>query len=251
MTCAFEILTALRQLPILDLDQAIAWPALVLSPHPDDESLGCGGLIAEASARQREIHITWLTDGSRSHPNSKAWPTPRLRALREQEGRDAAAALGVPASRLTFLRLPDGSAPHQGPSFAAAATSITELAKLHKIRTILTTWQYDPHPDHVSANLLASAVCARIGACLFAFPIWGWTLPEDADIPAPLPTGFRLDISQRLPAKRAAIAAHRSQTSPLITDDPDGHYLEPALLARFYTPYETFIASPPATNPAR
>jgi LmbE family N-acetylglucosaminyl deacetylase len=243
VTRAAEILTSLRYLPLRDLDDAIAWPALVLSPHPDDESLGCGGLIAEACARGRELHIAWLTDGTRSHPNSKAWPRPRLRALREQEGRDAAAILGVPLSRLIFLGLADGEAPHQGPSFEAAASVITKLARNRHVRTILTTWEHDPHPDHVAANHLASAAAVSIGANLFSFPVWGWTLPDDRDLEAPAPAGFRLDITHRLAAKRTAIAAHRSQTSPLITDDPNAHYLEPSFLTRFYAPYEVFITA--------
>lgn len=243
MTCAAEILTSLRHLPVRDLDGAIAWPALVLSPHPDDESLGCGGLIAEACARGRELHIAWLTDGARSHPNSKAWPRPRLRELREQEGRDAALILGVPPSRLTFLGFPDGEAPHQGPSFDAAASVITTLAQNRHVHTILTTWEHDPHPDHVAANRLATIAAASIGANLFSFPVWGWTLPDDQYLEAPAPAGFRLDITHRLAAKRTAIAAHRSQTSPLITDDPNAHHLEPTFLTRFYAPFEVFIAS--------
>src|SRR5437762_25173 len=75
-------------------------PLLVLAPHPDDESLGCGGLIAEACGRGQDVHVVILTDGTGSHPNSRAWPRHRLKALREAEAREAVAALGLPPERL-------------------------------------------------------------------------------------------------------------------------------------------------------
>ena len=87
---------ALRSLPVADYDAMTgAEPVLVLAPHADDESCGCGGLIAEACARGREIAVTVLTDGTGSHPHSRAYPAPRLRALREAEAREAVAALGL------------------------------------------------------------------------------------------------------------------------------------------------------------
>jgi len=58
------------------------------------------------------------------------------------------------------------------------------------------------------------------------------------------PPGFRprrLDIAGVLNAKLRAIACHRSQTSDLISDDPDGFRLEPAMLRRFERPWETYL----------
>ena len=84
---------------------------------------------------------------------------------------------------------------------------------------------------------------------LCAYPIWGWTLPPDQVLPDDLPQGFRLAVERHLPAKRRAIAAHRSQISRMIDDDPDSFMLSAADLARFDQPYETFIRvadEPPA-----
>jgi hypothetical protein len=55
--------------------------------------------------------------------------------------------------------------------------------------------------------------------------------------------GWRLDIEAALPAKRAAIAAHRSQHGGLIDDDPGGFSLPPDLLHIFERPYEVFLAA--------
>ena len=45
-------------------------PLVVLAPHPDDETLGCGALIFDAASRGADCHIICVTDGSRSHPRA-------------------------------------------------------------------------------------------------------------------------------------------------------------------------------------
>ena len=45
-----------------------ARPFVVLSPHPDDESLGMGGLIALARRNHQDVSIVAVTDGAGSHP---------------------------------------------------------------------------------------------------------------------------------------------------------------------------------------
>ena len=73
------------------------------------------------------------------------------------------------------------------------------------------------------------------------YPVWGWLLPADHVLPITTIDGMRLDIGAVLPRKRTAIAAHRSQTTDLITDDPQGFRLPDGLLATFDQPFETFV----------
>ena len=82
-------------------------PFVVIAPHPDDESLACGGLIAEACRQGFRVRIIVVSDGAGSHPNSKAYPPDRLRSLREEEARRAGAELGVAPEEMLFLGLPD------------------------------------------------------------------------------------------------------------------------------------------------
>ena len=99
-----DVLRALERLPWRDRDEIVgAAPLLVLAPHPDDESLGCGGLIAESCARGRDVHVAILTDGTGSHPSSPSYPAPRLRALRQREALAAVEALGLGALLLWIL----------------------------------------------------------------------------------------------------------------------------------------------------
>jgi LmbE family N-acetylglucosaminyl deacetylase len=239
---AADCLAAMQALPFRDLDDILApGPVLVLAPHPDDESLGCGGLIAECCGRARPVHVAVLTDGTGSHPDSKMWPPARLKALREQEAQSAVAALGLSPDRISFLGLPDTRAPTTGAAFTAASARIAELAGMIGAQTICATWQHDPHCDHEAAASLAAAASRITGLRHLAYPVWGWTLPDDHLLPEQTIAGARLDIGRHLPAKRQAIAAHTSQTSALITDSPYGFRLSASFLSLFDRPWEAFI----------
>ncbi len=242
MSRAADILAHIAALPFAPLDRALPpGPVLVIAPHQDDESLGCGGLIARAGDEGRTVHVAFLTDGTGSHPNSRAYPAPRLRALREAEALEACAALGVPEARVRFLGVRDTQAPHEGPDFDRAADAVADLARACGAATILVTWQHDPHGDHGSASKLARVAAARVGARLLSYPVWGWTLQDESWLPDTLPAGFRLDITAQVDRKQRAIAAHRSQTTALIDDDPDGFRLDAAMLAHFARPFEVFL----------
>ena len=90
---------------------------LVLAPHPDDESLGCGGLIAACCAAGRPPVVAVLTDGSGSHPGSRAYPPASLAAIRKAEVTAAVGHLGMPVERLVFLGARDTKAPRNGAAF--------------------------------------------------------------------------------------------------------------------------------------
>jgi LmbE family N-acetylglucosaminyl deacetylase len=233
----------MRALPVAALDAVAPGTALVLAPHADDESLGCGGLIAMLSACGRPPLIVGVTDGAGSHPSSPSHPPARLRALRQDELRAAASILGVAGERVHFLDLPDTRAPLAGAEFDAAVARVSALVRAHAVGTLLASWEQDPHCDHEATARLAAAIAAATGARLLFYPVWGWLLPADHMLPIAAIDGMRLDIGAMLPRKRAAIAAHRSQYGDLITDDPHGFRLPPALLAAFEQPYETFLTA--------
>lgn len=245
MIRAEDVLRALERLPWRDRDEIVgAAPLLVLAPHPDDESLGCGGLIAESCARGRDVHVAILTDGTGSHPSSPSYPAPRLRALRQREALAAVEALGLDATRVSFMELKDTQAPRSGPAFSRAVERLIALARRTGAGAICATWRHDPHCDHEAAHLIAEAAAAATGARLVSYPVWGWTLPGNHELPEEVLSGARLDIAAHLPAKRRAVAAHASQHSGLIDDDPRGFRLPPALLSVFDRPFEVFLTGP-------
>ncbi len=242
MMRAEEAFKQMRLLPLKEFNTVFGHePILVLAPHPDDESLGCGGLIAEACRQGKPPLIAILTDGSKSHPNSRVFPAERLRALREDETKAAMRHLGLPPERVVFLRYPDTGAPCKGDGLDEAAALVAGLIIQWGCRTVAASWRQDPHCDHEAAAMIAEAACRLTGAKLLAYPVWGWTIPVRTLIDVAPINGFRLDIAAHLPAKRAAIESHRSQYAGIITDDPEGFQMPSAFIDIFTAPTETFI----------
>jgi len=240
---ADAFLAAAERLPVADLDALTGGKGVVVvAPHPDDESLGCGGLMAEARVRGREVRIVIVSDGCGSHTHSALYPPAKLRDLRETETVDAAGILSVPREAVTFLRLPDAGVPSAGPVAEEAAARIAAIAHDADAGAVCVTWGHDPHCDHQAAAAIVRLARPHLGQIrIFAYPVWGWTLPEGTEV-GPGPAGLRLDVGAHRATKAAAIGAHRSQTTDLISDDPTGFRLEPAMVERFIGPYEIFVA---------
>ncbi len=243
MIRAGDYLRRAQELPEIRLAELTRGRGLVvIAPHPDDESLGCGGLIAAACGHGLPVRLILLSDGIGSHPNSKLYPPAGLKALRERELLESAAILGLPATTVTCLGLPDRSVPTSGPEFDAAVQDVRRVIKECDASSLFVTWRHDPHCDHQAAFAIArTAVAGLADMRLYAYPIWGWKLAADRLLDETEPKGGRLDIRPYLDRKRRAIAAHRSQTTDLISDDPSGFRLNPAMVARFHGPSELFL----------
>ena len=246
---AAEFLHEAEQLPLAGLDGVLPdhGSVLVVSPHPDDESLGCGGLLALLAEAGRPGRVLIVSNGAASHPNSRTHPPARLAALRRDEAIAALRNLGMEPDRLVMLGLPDGAVPHDGPGFDAAVTAMANLCRRDGVEAIAVSWEHDPHPDHLASWHMARAAAREAGVRLLAYPIWGWRhlYPQIGPLP-PLevdgpPRGQRLDIAAVLPRKQAAVAAHVSQTTRLIGDDPHGFMLSPEVLALFERPWEILL----------
>ena len=89
---------------------------LVVSPHPDDESLCCAGLIHTARNIGARVAIVWITNGDgfkwdamvverKLRPRAGAYL--ELARQREGEARAAGAVLGIAPDSLMFLGYPD------------------------------------------------------------------------------------------------------------------------------------------------
>ena len=167
---------------------------LVVAPHPDDESVGCGGAVARHTRAGDRIDVVFLTSGEAGGHGKEPAHT---RDLREQEARDAAAILGV--SDLHFWRQPDGD-------LAPTAFLLARLRELLAATVpdiVYAPWEHDGHHDHrAAAQLVIEA--ARHG--FRPAEMWGyeiWTPIDRID--------HVVDISEVIETKIDAIRAHRSQ----------------------------------------
>lgn len=217
---------------------------LIIAPHADDESLGCGGVISLLRKYGQTVYIVLLSDGTLSHPNSKEYPAESLKALREKELLDAAMILGVPEENIIFCRYKDRHVPSvHDEGFRDSVEKISRIFEILEPQSVFVPWRRDPHPDHQAAFQLINA-CGTGNAKIYEYPIWMEELGQTEDLPTDEESiPFRLNISSVLDKKQEAIAQHRSQITDLITDDPAGFRLSAEMLSHFNVPYETFFIS--------
>lgn len=184
---------------------------LVLAPHADDETIGAGALIAGAARRGALAGVVFVTDGAGSHRHQNDRSRRRLVALRRGEATIALRRLAPNAPPPLFLDWPDASPPAPGdPAFERAVRSLGALCRRARVDAVATTALHEPHCDHEAVCRLAYALKQRAVTPLdvFEYVVWADRPPgpsHRAVRTAATPTGPR----------RLALAAHRSQTTPL------------------------------------
>jgi LmbE family N-acetylglucosaminyl deacetylase len=235
---AGDVHVAMEGFPDADIDTLLGGERpLILAPHADDESLGCGGLIAACCQRGQPPVVVILTDGAASHPGSKQYPPARLRKLRAEEAGQAVTTLGLASEDLVFFDYPDTALP----TSRAVSGRVATLARDKGCTVILAPWFHDPHCDHEAAAIVARDAAKPARCRLLSYPVWGWLLPPDHPLPLKQVAGYKLPIAAHLEAKQRAVAAHASQYSSLIDDSPNGFRLPRELLSVFERPYEVFL----------
>lgn len=212
---------------------------IVLAPHPDDETLGCGLAIAALADAGVPVQVVLVTDGSRSHPRSMQCPPQRMARLRRAELRRALRRLTPHAPAPVLLGYPDTGAPDDPETRRAACERIAPLINA-QTGAIWASWAGDPHCDHASTARLAADLHARHPhLARWSYPIWG---RFDPALPAPPSRDMALLHAPGLvERKRRALAAHASQMTPLISDDPTGFVMRPDHQRHFLEHPEIFI----------
>ncbi|MCG5053265.1 MAG: PIG-L family deacetylase [Myxococcales bacterium] len=161
-----------RRLVPFDLHE-LAQTTLVVAPHPDDETLGCGGTIALKRRHGARVVVVVLTDGARSH--TRTTPAAEMKRRRGHECEDATSTLGVPARDVIQLDFPDGALwSHRAEASRRLGAVIADLAPTQ----IFLPHADEPPVDHRAAHdvglaALTSAQLARSPA-VFAYPVWLW-----------------------------------------------------------------------------
>lgn len=214
---------------------------VVVSAHPDDETLGAAGLIAHLHGRGAAIEVVVASDGEASHPLSRTTTATALGRRRRTEMVAATAHL-APRATIRWLGRPDGAlAAHEDD----LADAIGRLVGTTATGTLVAApWRADGHPDHQAVARAVARATAGSDAVVVEFPIWAWlwATPDDPRL--------RPDRVLVLPLagpewhrKQRAMAEHRSQIASLGDDPGDRPVLTPAFLEHFRRRYETFLPS--------
>jgi LmbE family N-acetylglucosaminyl deacetylase len=236
--------------------------AMVFSPHPDDETLGCGGTIIRKLEQGATLHIVYLTDGAQSHVPLMA--SEKVREMRHLEALDACGELGVSETHVHFIDLPDGQLAEHGQE---ATVKVRELLDAFRPEEIFVTHREEAPADHKAANSIVRQAAELSGSAtiVWEYPIWRWNswpwlgLGEGAwrhpwaitkavwkGLPSlSLLTGCNsaVDINKVLDRKRAALEMHQSQMVrvngdrrwDVLSDYSDGRFLE-----MMFQPHEVF-----------
>jgi len=160
----------------------------VLAPHPDDESLGCGGAIALASAAGAAVTVVFATDGDNLLVADEG---ANLAARRRNQAKAACLALGAQPA---FLGFRDGALSGDVDGLAAALS--TKLAEIRP-DLVLLPWFGDRNDDHRALNDAFAKTAIAPDTTVWGFEVW-----------TPLPANRLTDITGTIDVKRRAIAAH-------------------------------------------
>lgn len=217
---------------------------VVVSAHPDDEALMCGGLIAAASARGLAVDVLIASDGEMSHPRSPTHRPERVAGMRRAEAERAIRIL-APAAHIRFLGLGDGRLEDRRRELTHEAVDAIGVSGADSL--LVSTWRGDGHPDHRAVAEAASVAAWRTDATHLEAPIWLWHWGSTSDLAALERSGelrsVELDASE-LGAKRAAIAEYASQLEPLGPEPGNERLLGKRVLAHFDRGIELFRHGP-------
>jgi LmbE family N-acetylglucosaminyl deacetylase len=177
----------------------------VISPHPDDESIGCGGAIREHLRRGARVRVVFLTSGEQGGHGRSPKETIRIR---ESEAKAAANVLGVDG--IEFWHEPDG---------ALRATSglvarLGDTLRQWRPQLIYVPHEREMHPDHRAAcrlvrRALRDALPGNHAPTVMEFEVW--TPLQRID--------HIVDVSRHIKVKMAAIRAYRSQCAVMRFDE--------------------------------
>lgn len=207
--------------------------AMVFSPHQDDETLGCGGMIALKRQLGIPVKVVFMTDGrlgiARLNPEE-------IINIRKREAVAALANLGVASEEIQFLDLIDGDLATLLPDrLECIIARLVQLLQEFMPEEVYVPHRKDFHADHEATYKLVRRAIAQSGMKveLLQYPIWiFWQNPLSLKIKLQDIAGaYRLSINSVQAQKHQAIETYQSQIPGLSR----------GFLRRFFSPYEIFF----------
>ena len=202
-------------------------PLLIVSPHPDDEILGAGGLIRMWSERGHRVIVLSVTDGEAAYPEWRG-----LDRIRRGELDQALATLCSRPVRTVRLAIPDGGVRMNMTVLMGALRKLCESSS-----TLVAPFEADGHPDREAVAAACLAVADDLRRPIVRYPIWAWHHAQPANFVGGRWGRFALDAKTHA-AKCAAMQCFASQLNPGDSRVP----IVPAhVLEYFKRDYEAFL----------
>lgn len=157
---------------------------LIISPHPDDEILGCGGIIAAQNKRGKSVSIIFMTKGENVNENIVK---EIIVEERNKLTRKALSSVGHNIEKCYFLDYPDGGVSYNHPE----TNKLNLLIKQIKPQVIYVPNLNDGWNDHVQANQIVHSLIKNTTIQLYEYCVWFWYT-------MPFKTVFSIDWHQSL-----------------------------------------------------
>lgn len=185
---------------VKSLSVPLAKRILVIAPHPDDETIGCGGLILR-HANTAEMRLVCIYNGDTGgsvearEGEIESDYRARLAQTRSEELRANAKALNF--SQTFELGVSEFG---NGPTHAEIA-KIRDILLEFRPEVVVLPWVFDSHPHHRIANRLVASASAGIDFMALGYEVWG-SLPENC----------YLDITDVIERKLSLVTNYVSQS---------------------------------------
>lgn len=188
-----------RQSPLYEVPLLVEKPAgsrvLVVSPHPDDEVIGCGGTIAKHAAAGDDILCLYLTNGGTSLALLDVSPAERRR-IRVDESKRIKSLLGI--TEQVFLD-PNGDGVLR--NSRKSLRQIEQILCDFRPDLVYVPFFLDIHKEHVRANDMLLAAAERCGANFDCCGYEVWSL---------LHPNILVDISSHMKTKIRALQEYKT-----------------------------------------
>lgn len=184
--------------PLFELPACFEKPdgtrVMVIAPHPDDETIGCGGTLRKHHLAGDRITAVFMTDGGKGNALAGGISGDALVELREQEAQTAATELGI--DECIFLR-------NRDTSLQCSPHTIGQLLRLFKSLqpdTVYVPSPLETHHDHRQACIIAARALREYSQSVqvYLYEIWA---PVLANCAVPI------DLERKV----AAVRCYRSQ----------------------------------------
>lgn len=195
---------------------------LVFAPHPDDETLGCGGTIARRISEGYTVEIVVMTDGRHAFLHVlgiDSDPTPNeLKELRKEEVKRATRILGVSEKDLIFLDFEDGTL---GNNEENAKEKVARILFESRPVEVYLPHKKDGHPDHQATYQIVTSSIKKLG---ISTQIYQYSITEKHMHISPLINTFldykkqhvvRVDISKFLHLKESAVNEFKTELTAI------------------------------------
>lgn len=143
---------------------------VIIAPHPDDEVIGCAGVIQALVERGTPPHVIILTCGEGSHRGCCDTPAEEIIAARHQLTLKAAATLGLPESHIHCYHYPDGGVVLEHSETERMQVLLSELNP----QSVFVPHRGEGWSDHLQAAEITKHLLKGQDVSIYEYCVWMW-----------------------------------------------------------------------------